>query len=343
MNLFEVSARVRATPALSWGLALLTFAAALSLRFATNHILPVGFPYLTFFPAVILTAFFGGFWPGVTCAVLSGLSAWYWFIPPFNSFEVHPGTAIALLFYVFVVGVDIALIDAVHRAMDRLQDERATVGRLYEQQRAMFQELQHRVANNMQFVSSLLGLQKRKVMQDPASAAAAFDDARARLDTVSRIHRRLYDPETLKQPIRTYLADLSADILETSGVENIRVEIEMGPEMEGRSFELQHLTTLSLILVEAITNALKHAFQGRNGGTIRVGLSALGNGFYRLSVADNGVGFQGPVDPATSRSLGQRILQSLAQQLGGTIRYVSEGGTRMEMDFSPPRTRSASA
>ena len=343
MNLFEVSARLRATPALSWGLALLCFVAALLLRFATNDVLPAGFPYLTFFPAVILTTFFCGLGPGILCAILSGLSAWYWFIPPFGTFEIHTGTAIALLFYTFIVGVDIVLIGAVHRGMARLEDERATVGRLYEQQRAMFQELQHRVANNMQFVSSLLGLQKRKVMQDPASAAVAFDDARARLDTISRIHRRLYDPETLKQPIRSYLADLSADILETSGAETIRVEIEMGPEMEGRSFELQHLTTLSLILVEAITNALKHAFQGRDSGTIRVGLAALGSGHYRLTVADDGVGFQGPVDPATSRSLGQRILQSLAQQLGGTIRYVSEGGTRMEMDFSPPSPRSASA
>ncbi len=332
MKLFEVSRRICATPILAWGLALTAFATALFLRFATDHLLPPGFPYLTFFPAVILTAFLGGLWPGILCAVLSGLAAWYWFIPPFGSFAVLPGTAIALGFYVFIVAVDIALIHFMHKSVARLSAERSTVDRLYNQQRAMFQELQHRVANNMQFVSSLLGLQKRKVMQDPGTAEAAFDDARARLDTISRIHRRLYDPETVNQPIRAYLCDLCADVVETSGVERVRCEVE-APDV---SFDLQHLTTLSLVLVEALTNALKHAFQGRESGLIRVVLTPLATGGYRLVVADDGVGFDGEIDPARSRSLGQRILQSLAGQLGGTIRYRRDNGTRMELDFAPP-------
>ncbi len=52
------------------------------------NLLPPGFPFLTFFPAIMLTAFIGGTRPGILCAVLSVLSAWYWFIPPFMSFVV---------------------------------------------------------------------------------------------------------------------------------------------------------------------------------------------------------------------------------------------------------------
>ena len=60
-----------------------------------------------------------------------------------------------------------------HRAGERLRTEQAVTAGLYEQQRTMFQELQHRVANNMQFVAALLTLQKRKVGDDPKAALTA--------------------------------------------------------------------------------------------------------------------------------------------------------------------------
>ncbi|RZK86121.1 MAG: DUF4118 domain-containing protein [Methylobacterium sp.] len=74
--------RLRARPWLGEGAALTASALALGLRFALDDILPPGFPYLTFFPAVILTTFFFGLRPGITCATLSGFAAWYFFIPP---------------------------------------------------------------------------------------------------------------------------------------------------------------------------------------------------------------------------------------------------------------------
>ena len=70
--------------------------AALLLRVALDSVLPPGFPYLTFFPAFILTAFFFGLRPGIICAGLSGLAAWYIVIPPFFSFDLSPPTTIAL-------------------------------------------------------------------------------------------------------------------------------------------------------------------------------------------------------------------------------------------------------
>ena len=78
----DISSTIRDRPALAYGLALLAFALALGARFALADILMQGFPYLTFFPAVILTAFFCGTRAGVLCAMLSGLAAWYFFIPP---------------------------------------------------------------------------------------------------------------------------------------------------------------------------------------------------------------------------------------------------------------------
>ena len=79
---------MRLSAMLRWGLALLAATLAIALRMVIDADLPAGFPYLTFFPAVILGSFFLGTGPGVLIAVICGLAAWYWFIPPFASFLV---------------------------------------------------------------------------------------------------------------------------------------------------------------------------------------------------------------------------------------------------------------
>ncbi|MFD2236617.1 sensor histidine kinase [Aureimonas populi] len=326
--MFAAAEYIRHRALLAWGLSLAAFLVAVAVRFLVDHQLPPGFPYLTFFPAVILTAFFGGLWPGLACALASGLAAWYWFIPPVETFAVDSAVTIALAFYACIVAVDILLIHVMHRAVERLAAERGVTRALYDQQRVMFQELQHRVANNMQFVSSLLGLQKRRVAADPASAAAAFDEARARLDTIGRVHRRLYDPDTVDQPFDGYLQALCEDVLSAAGQGAVTCRVEAC----GLRFDLRTLTSLSLIVVEGLTNALKHAFPGREGGHIRITLRPLAQGRFQLDIADDGVGFD-PQAGVSSASLGQRIVRSLAAQLGGSILYLNEGGTTMRLEF----------
>lgn len=304
---------------------------ALLLRFAFDDALPPGFPYLTFFPAVVLTAFFFGLRPGIVCAALSGLAAWYVFIPPFYSFEMSPPTAIALAFYVFIVAVDIALIHIMHLAAARLREDAEETALLYEQQRTMFQELQHRVANNMQFVSAMLRLYKKRAAADPAAMLTALDDARVRLDTMSRIHRYLYDPASVTRPVGAFFQDLCANLLEAAGATDVRITIDMPPVQ----FDLTRLTPLSLIVVEVITNALKHAFpDGR--GTIALRLVQDGDRMV-LTVADDGKGMAPGAAPGLAPgdggSLGLKIITSLATQIGGTISYEAGQGTTARIAF----------
>ena len=291
--------------------------------------LPPGFPYLTFFPAVILTTFFCGLRPGITCAVLGGVAAWYMFLPPFYSFALNGSTTVALAFYACIVAVDIAVIHFMHVAGDRLRAERSVTAALYDQQRTMFQELQHRVANNMQFVAALLTLQKRKVGDDPAAALTALDEARVRLETISRIHRRLYDPERISLPVGQYLQELCTDLLDATGAQNIVCLVDVPP----LSFDLTRLTTLSLLVVEVVTNALKHAFPVGARGTITITLEQLADARLALTIADNGRGMPKGFDPSTSKSLGYRISQGLAGQLGGTMSYGGQTGTIVRVEF----------
>lgn len=322
MNRFvSAGAIFRRDPGMGYGLAIVTFAAALLLRIYLRDTLPPGFPFLTFFPAVIVTAFLAGLRPGLLCATLSGLAAWYFFIPPLNSFGLDGASAIALGFYIFIVAVDITLIHLMHSAADDLRGEKQVTEALYDQQRTMFQELQHRVANNMTFVAALLHLQKRKVIADPSTASSALDEAQSRIETMSRIHRRLYDPASVDLPVAQYFQEICSDLLQATGAKNIVCMVDM-PTIR---LDIARLTTLSLLVTELVTNSLKHAFAD-NGGTITLKLEQLDPARLALTVSDNGRGLPKGVDLADSKGLGTRIVQSLAAQLGGELKPVTGAG-----------------
>lgn len=102
---------------------LVIFAGAWGLRVLVDPALPPGFPYVTFFPAVILTSFLFGLRAGMLSAVLCGLVAWYYFVAPARSFQIA-GAEVALGFYIFVVGTDLALIHRMRVANRQLREQR---------------------------------------------------------------------------------------------------------------------------------------------------------------------------------------------------------------------------
>lgn len=120
-QLLSRSSILRRNVVLGYGVGLVAFIAALVLRFWLDATLPPGFPFLTFIPAVIISAFLAGSRAGLLCAALSFLSAWYWFIGEWEEFELNYGAAVALGFFTFISAVDIAIIEVVARAVDRLR------------------------------------------------------------------------------------------------------------------------------------------------------------------------------------------------------------------------------
>ncbi len=326
---FLSQARSAMGPVSSLVLGCAIFACALVARFALEGTLPPGYPFLTFFPAVILTAFVGGTRAGSLCAVLCGLAAWYWFIPP-DGFVLDFQSGFALLFYVFIVTVDIALIHAMTRAMQRLEVEKGVSTALAEQQRTMFQELQHRVANNMAFVASLLGMSRRRVLSDPAAAPAIIDEARGRIETMARIHRRLHDPNQVELPIGRYLEELCSDIIEASGVPGVGCDVT-APQM---TLDISRLTTMSMLVSEVVTNSLKHAYPAGRAGRITVTLDRQDDMTAILTIADDGIGLDASREAtAAGHGLGNRIIDALARQLLGTISRKSHLGVTTRVEF----------
>ena len=190
-------------------------AAAWAVRFALDANLPPGFPFLTFFPVVIIVAFFLGARLGAVTAVVCGLLSWYSFVPPIDSFQLTTNSAIAMGFYAFITTTEILLVSWMQRANRRAVAEREANAALAETRELLFRELQHRVGNNLQMVASLIALQRRNVSD--VQARAALDEASRRLGTIGRISRQLYETSGDGRPLESFLCELIADVIEANG------------------------------------------------------------------------------------------------------------------------------
>ncbi|MEC3911732.1 histidine kinase dimerization/phosphoacceptor domain -containing protein [Sphingobium sp. CR2-8] len=303
-------------------------AAALLLRIAAEPLLPSGYPFVTFFPAVILSSFLFGVRPGIFAGIVCGIISWYAFIPPFGGFALNPAVMVAMLFYTGVVAIDIALIHFMQRANFNLGIERERSRALAENRELLFHELQHRVSNNLQVVAAMLSLQRRHVDNDVARRA--LDDASARLSLVGRISRALYDPSGAGQDVRAFLTTLTADIVDASGRQDVATTV-IAPT--GLRLDPDITVPLALVVAESVSNAIEHGLPDR-AGHIHVTLEAV-DGALALQVADDGRGIAPDVATGQVESLGLRIAHALAAQLGGRFALVPsvQGGAVARLDL----------
>lgn len=124
------------------------------LRIATDTLLPSGYPYITFFPAVIITSFLFGVRLGSLSAVLCGLIAWYYFVGPGETFGTD-GVEVALAFYVFVVATDLLLVHGMQSANKQLIKEREISLNLAKTKARILDELKRGMAEKKQAIADL--------------------------------------------------------------------------------------------------------------------------------------------------------------------------------------------
>lgn len=293
--------------------ALLLFGLALGSRFALQDLFPPGYPFLTFFPAIVVASFLGGRGPGALCALLSVLASWYWFIPPANSFSLPGSSWIAVAFFTAISALDVLVIDAVLRNAEALEAERARTAALLAQRNTLFSELQHRVSNNLAMVGAVLGGQQRRLAHNP-EAVEALKEARARFDLLASVHRKLHNPALVAGDFATLLADLAHDTLRSS-----ERPIALRTEIAALPLNFEARSALALLVVELVTNAVKHAFDGQPTDELTIRLQPDADGGYTLIVKDTGRGLPEGYRPADSQRLGMRIMNALVQGLGGQL------------------------
>ncbi|GGY98101.1 sensor histidine kinase [Novosphingobium colocasiae] len=320
-------------PYLGYGGAIALSVVALWLRWEMDWAFPPGYPFLTFFPAVILSSFLFGPRPGILAGLLCGAFAWYFFVAPRVGPIITARTITSMLFYAGVVTIDIVLVHLMQRANRRLADARENVrllaeerGQLAERAQVLFQELQHRVGNNLQMVGAVLALQLR-TLKEP-TARQAISDAAARLTVIGRIQRQLYSPDGRMVALDTFIRQVAEAVMASSGRPGTECRIEAE---EGIDVGSESAVPIALILTEAIANALEHALPDGANGVIEIDVRREGE-LVALTVRDHGAGLPDGFSIDAVDSIGLRISRVLSEQLLAEYRLDnSHPGTRMAL------------
>jgi two-component system, sensor histidine kinase PdtaS len=193
----------------------------------------------------------------------------------------------------------------------------------------LLKEIHHRVKNNMQVISSLVDLQADDV-KDPAMRGI-FQDVICRVRSMALVHEKLYQSTDLARvDFADYAQSLLGYLWRAQGAEN---GIQLGLKMDSIFLPVNAAVPCGLILNELFSNALKHAFVGRDRGKVTVSLNQTSKGKACLCVRDDGAGMPPEIDWKKTRSLGLRLVQMLAGQLNAAVEVVSNKGTEFMITF----------
>jgi two-component sensor histidine kinase len=195
-----------------------------------------------------------------------------------------------------------------------------------ERHQLLLKEVNHRVKNSLQVVSSMLHLQANAA-DDPALSERLME-ASTRILAVGRAYNHLaYNADYENIDLVAYLREVIQDL--ESAVAPCKVELDTPDEIE---FAADRAILVALIINELILNAGRHAYPDSSKGLIRLKLVLSDDNAVSIAVSDDGIGLPADFDPALSKRLGSRIAQGLAGQLGADlIREKSSKGAHFSL------------
>jgi two-component sensor histidine kinase len=201
-------------------------------------------------------------------------------------------------------------------------------------------EVHHRVKNNLQIINSLLTLQSGRVREDAAKEVLA--QTRARIGALALIHRLLYEQDNGDEcgdvPIDNLMAELCAQL---RGASRSMTQAQLTCHAGNFPVPIEYAVPLTLFVVEAVTNAFRHAFPKGMGGTVNLRFDLDGDSGI-LSISDNG---QGYVVTDEAAQIGTELMHGFATQVDGALSISSSerNGTQVRLKFPLPNTPAALA
>jgi two-component sensor histidine kinase len=233
--------------------------------------------------------------------------------------------------------VDTALeTDRLQRAKERAERETREAR---DRAEALLREVNHRVANSLALVASLVNMQQRAVaaLQDPVAARDALVETQNRITAIAQVHRRLYTSNDVTAvELDAYLKGLAEELdvsMRAAGRAH-PIRLDVAPV----KVATDKAVSLGVIVTELVTNAYKYAYPQGDGQEIRVKVEETvvdGQKALRLCVEDDGVGWSGD-GAVKGTGLGTRIVRAMASSLQSSLVYEpSPRGTRATLTFFP--------
>jgi two-component sensor histidine kinase/sensor domain CHASE-containing protein len=219
-------------------------------------------------------------------------------------------------------------------------------------------EIHHRIKNNLQIISALLDLQAEKFTDK--KVAEAFKESENRIFSISLIHQELYESGKLNSlDFSSYLHKLIEDLKKAYGIENGKIQISLN--VSSVFLWVDTAVSLGIIVNELFTNSVKYAFPEGTGGEIRISLTrenigakyrehensseaasinilrnSTSNQLCKLIFADNGIGVPEEINFGNIDSLGLQLVNSLVDQIDGSIEIKRDHGTEFIILFNAP-------
>lgn len=192
----------------------------------------------------------------------------------------------------------------------------------------LLKELHHRVKNNLQVMYSLINLQKRRNKEDETKEI--LSSVQNRIQTMALVHENLYNSASfdfieISSYIRTLINHLHS-IYKSEG-KNIEVHFDIQSKLE---LPIEQVISIGLIVNEAISNAYKYAFKGRNEGKIDILIEERGEHVH-IELKDDGPGFD--VTAVKESSLGIKLIHIMCSQLSANYLMVQDHGILHKLDF----------
>jgi two-component sensor histidine kinase len=194
----------------------------------------------------------------------------------------------------------------------------------------LLRELQHRVKNNLQMITALIRMEARNLPSD--AAGDRFDRLAGRVGALALLYGALAG-ETSHESVDlgTYLSQIASAVMQAHASEGVRLDMKV----DTWPVSINVAMPAGLVVNELLTNSLKHAFVGRDGGTITLH-SLVDDTGCRVVIADDGIGLPDGSTWPQHGKLGTLIVQSLRSNAKAVIDVKSkpQGGVRVTIFFA---------
>jgi two-component sensor histidine kinase len=271
-------------------------------------------PYAFMFISAALATVLAGWRSGVLAVIVGQVLTWYFIVEPTWSFALpSPQIRGALIIATISQLVTVLVIALYQWEVDKGTREREARMALLDE---ALKEIDHRTRNNYQTVLAMIDLQARR--SSDRAAAAALGQISDRIQAIANASQALSLHSAGLDAVRLdeHLCGLVKQIERGLSRENIEVECEI----DDVTASSDTATSISIIVNELLTNAIKHAFNGERPGRVRV-IGKTGRAF-ELIVADDGKGMSA-TRRAGHNGLGTRLVESFARQLSAKHEVVS--------------------
>ena len=217
----------------------------------------------------------------------------------------------------------------VFKQKKKIENQNNIISKSLSEKEILIKEIHHRVKNNLQFISSLLGLQSEHI--DDETALGALQEGQDRVQSMALIHQNLYQEHNLTGvDLKDYFKKLIRGLFESYNIRKDKIKLDMN--IEDINLDVDTVIPIGLIVNELVSNCLKYAFPNNGTGEIHVSLKEVDERL-QIIVSDNGVGIDEQIKETLGSSFGYRLIKVLKVQLKAALNIENNNGTTVTMDI----------